>query len=75
MILNTRIIRNIIPPTEIQVLLGAGVGGVFLLRDILRVNFKPIIFITNLLSNIYANFAKISFFGMNLGLEFLYLNH
>lgn len=72
MTLKPRLIRNISPPTEIQVLLGA---GVFPLREILRVNFKPIVFITNSLSNTSANFAKIPFFGMKFGFEVLYLNH
>lgn len=69
MTLKPRLTRNISPPTEIQVLLGAGVEGVPPQRN--RVNFKTIIFITNSRSNTYANFAKILFFGMKSGFEVL----
>lgn len=45
-------------------IVGGWDGACFPLEKYLRVNFKLIVFITNSLSNTYANFAKIPFFGM-----------
>lgn len=44
MALKPRLIRNLSPPTEIQVLLAAGVGGVPAQRNNIRLNHKPIIY-------------------------------